>query len=94
MPPLFLFDFFKNYDIIIIEIDKGRYKYGVNFNNIDEINIFNNGDGTYSLEMHISTNTNERATFTIPRARLDINLTSDYDGMSMELKLEGMVSSI
>ena len=44
--------------------------------------------------MHISTNTNERATFTIPRAGLDISLTSDYDGMSMELKLEGMVSSI
>lgn len=66
----------------------------INCNNIDEINMFNNGDGTYSLEMYISTNTNERVIFTIPRAGLDISLTSSYEGMSMELKLEGMVNSI
>lgn len=66
----------------------------INRNNIDEINIFNNGDGTYSLEMYISTNTNERVIFTMPRAGLDISLTSSYEGMSTELKLEGMVSSI
>ena len=66
----------------------------INCNSIDEINVFNNRDGAYSLEMYMSTNINERVIFTIPRAGLNISLTNGYDGMSMGLKLEGMVSSI
>lgn len=67
----------------------------VNLNNIDEINVFNNGDGSYSIEMHMSTTTNDRATITMPRASLNLGLSTGYgEGMIVELKLEGMVSSI
>ena len=64
------------------------------FNNIDEIGVFNNGDGSYSVELYMSTTTGERVAVKIPRSSLDMSLTNDYDGMSMELKLEGMVSAI
>ena len=64
----------------------------VNLNNIDEINVFNNGDGSYLIEMHMSTTTNDRATITMPRASLDLSLSTGYgEGMTVELKLEGLV---
>lgn len=67
----------------------------VNFNNIDEINVFNNGDGSYSIEMNMSTTNNDRVTMTIPQASLDLSLSTVYgERMTIELKLEGMVSSI
>lgn len=67
---------------------------GINFNNIDEIGVFHNDDGSYSVELYMSTTTGERVTVKMPRSSLDMNLTSSYEGMSIELKLEGMVSSI
>ena len=68
---------------------------GINLNNIDEINVFNNGDGSYSIEMHMSTTADDRVTMTMPRASLDLSLSTGYgERMTIELKLEGMVSSI
>ena len=66
----------------------------VNFNDIDEIGVFHNDDGSYSVELYMSTTTKERITVKMPRSSLDMNFTSSYDGMSIELKLEGMVGSI
>lgn len=65
----------------------------MNNTNIDEINIFNNGDGSYLLKMYMST-TNDCITVTVPKATLDISLTCGRTEQSMELKLEGMVDSI
>ena len=63
-------------------------------NGIDEINVFNNGDGSYSVELNMSTTEGEHFTVKIPRSSLDMNLTSSYKGMSsIELKLEGTVIS-
>ena len=42
----------------------------------------------------MSTTTGERITVKMPRSSLDISLTSSYDGMYMELKLEGAVNSL
>ena len=67
---------------------------GVNFNNVDEIGVFHNDDGSYSVELYMSTTTGERITVKMPRSSLDISLTSSYDGMYMELKLEGAVNSL
>ena len=62
-------------------------------NNIDEIGIFPNNDGSYSAELYITTTEGNRMTIKIPRSSLDINLINGgYNGMSIELKLEGMVS--
>lgn len=66
----------------------------IGFNHIDEIGVFHNDDGSYSVELYMSTTTGERVTIKMPRSSLDLNLTNSYEGMSMELKLEGMVSSI
>lgn len=66
----------------------------VNFNNIDEIGVFHNDDGSYSVEVYMSTTTGERVTVKMPRSSLDMRLMSNCDGMTMELTLEGMVSSI
>ena len=66
----------------------------VNNTIIDEINIFNNGDGSYLLKMYMSKGTNERITVTVPKATLDISLTCGRMEQSMELKLEGTVDSI
>ena len=52
--------------------------------NVDEINIFNNGDGTYSAEINT-----DGKTITIPRSYLDINLKSGIDGLSVEIQIEG-----
>jgi hypothetical protein len=66
----------------------------VNFNSIDEIGVFHKDDGSYSVELYMSTITGERITVKMPRSSLDMNWTSSYEGMSIELKLEGAVSSI
>lgn len=67
----------------------------INFNNnIDEINVFHNDDGSYTVELYMSTTTGEQFTIKMPYSSLDLNYFKSYDGMSMELKLEGMVSSI
>lgn len=64
-------------------------------NGIDEINIFNNGDGSYSVELYMCTTEGEHFTVKMPRSALDMNLTSSYKGTSsIELKLEGTVNSI
>lgn len=63
-------------------------------NKIDEINIYNNGDGSYALEMYMSTSTTERAILTIPRTPLRMNISSAYGGeVEIELKLEGTIES-
>ena len=65
----------------------------INFNNIDEIGVFHNDDGSYLVELYMSTTTGERVTMTMPQASLDLSLSTGYgEGMSIELKLEGMVS--
>lgn len=66
----------------------------VNLNNIDEIGVFHNDDGSYSVELYMSTTAGERVTVKMPHSSLNMSLTGGYDGMSIELKLEGMVSSI
>jgi hypothetical protein len=66
----------------------------MNNTNIDEINIFNNGDGSYLLKMYMSTDTNECITITVPKAKLDISLTCGRMEQSLELNLEGTVDSI
>lgn len=66
----------------------------VNFNNIDEIGVFHNDDGSYSVELYMSTTTKERVTVKIPCSSLDIRLINSCDGMTIELTLEGMVNSI
>ena len=66
----------------------------INLSNIDEIGVFHNNDGSYSVELYMSTTTGDRVVVKMPRASLDLALTNSYEGMSMELKLEGMVSSI
>ena len=53
--------------------------------NVDEINIFNNGDGTYSAEINTAGKT-----IIIPPSYLDIKLTNDIrGGLSAEIQLEG-----
>lgn len=59
--------------------------------NIDEIGIFPNGDGSYSAELYITTTEGKRMTIKMPHSSLDINLTGGK-GMFVELKLEGKVS--
>lgn len=66
----------------------------VNFNDIDEIGVFHNDDGSYSVELYMSTTAGERVTIKMPRSSLGMNLTNSCDGMTIELNLEGMVSSI
>ena len=66
----------------------------VDFNNIDEIGVFHNDDGSYSVELYMSTTSGERVTVKMPRSSLNMSITNSYNGVSMELKLEGMVSSI
>lgn len=66
----------------------------VNFNDIDEIGVFHNDDGSYSVEVYMSTTTGERVTVKMPRSSLDMRLINSCDGMTIELTLEGMVSSI
>ena len=61
---------------------------------IDEINIFNNGDGSYLLKLYMSTDMHECITVTVPKATLDVSLTCGRMEQSMELKLEGTVDSI
>jgi hypothetical protein len=63
-------------------------------NHIDEINIYNNGDGSYALEMYMSTSATERAILKIPRTPLRMNISSICIGeMEIELKLEGAIES-
>lgn len=53
--------------------------------NVDEINIFNNGDGTYSAEINT-----DGKTIVIPRAYLDLRLEKSIGGgLSAEIQLEG-----
>ena len=66
----------------------------VNLNNIDEIGVFHNEDGSYSVELYMSTATGERITVKIPRSSLEMRLTNSCEGMSMELKLEGLINGV
>jgi len=66
----------------------------VNLNNIDEVGVFHNDDGSYSVELYMSTTTGERVTVKIPRSSLEMCLTNSCEGMSMELKLEGRVNVV
>ena len=66
----------------------------VNLNNIDEIGIFRNDDGKYSVELYMSTTAGEPVIVKIPRSSLEMRLTNSCEGLSMELKLEGLVNVV
>jgi len=61
--------------------------------NIDEINAYQNKDGSFQLEIH-QWSDNGRATFIIPRAELNLAISGGYDmNPTIEITLKGMVDN-
>lgn len=62
----------------------------MDLNSIDEINAYNNGDGSFCIDIFLSDAQGNRVTVKMPRATLDLSLTSGYDmAAEMELELKG-----
>ena len=60
---------------------------------MDEINIYNNGDGHYTVEIHFSSTTGT-STLKIPSARISANLiASAYGETELEIIASGGVVS-
>ena len=56
---------------------------------MDEINIYNNGDGHYTVEIHFSSTTGT-STLTMPSARISANLiASAYGETEIEITASG-----
>lgn len=62
-------------------------------NNIDEINAYQNKDGSFQLEIHQWTGQG-KATFMVPRAELNLAVSGGYDiNPTVEITLKGMVDN-
>lgn len=62
----------------------------MDLNSIDEINAYNNGNGSFCIDIFLSDAQGNRVTVKIPCATLDLSLTSGYDmAAEIELQLKG-----
>lgn len=66
----------------------------MNANEIDEINAYNNGDGSFTVEMRMSDAT-RIVTFTMPHACIDIAAINGglFSPVRFELTITGEMSS-